>query len=504
MKRSLLHAIAVLLGTSPVFGAPEPDRVIPYKGVGDAQLTLHVFNPPGHRVEDARPAIVFFFGGGWNRGGPEQFHRQSAHLASRGMVAICADYRTRDRHGTSPDACVRDGKSALRWVRAHAAELGIDPNRIAAGGGSAGGHVAAATAMLEGFNEPGEDTATSSRPDALVLFNPVIDNGPVGYGHDRVKDYWRDFSPLHNIRAGAPATLLLLGTEDRLVPVATAEDFSARMLEAGVRCELVLYEGQPHGFFNRAKFNETLAEMDRFLVSLGFLEVEFEEDGPLPLAKGKRLYAADLSEPCSVDGWRMEGPGKVEFKDGWMHMFSPGEAMHHVFWCPEDFPARFIAEWEAQNVDAEWGLCIVFFSATGASGEDIFDPALPQRDGGFMQYVRGAINSYHISYYANVPHEPDRGRANLRKNNMFALLQSGREGVPTRSDKVHRIRLVKQDGHIRMYVDDRKVIDHKDDGVSHGPVYGEGKIGFRQMQWTHFRYRNFRVWELKEQPEERP
>jgi acetyl esterase len=493
----LLHiAAACCVLTTSVGGAPRPDTIVPYKLVGETELTLHVFTPPGHTVDTPRPAIVFFFGGGWQRGAPTQFYRQSAYLAERGMVAICADYRTRDRHGTEPDASTRDGKSAMRWVRAHAAELGIDPSRIAAGGGSAGGHLAAAAAMLEGFNEAGEDTAISSRPDALVLFNPVLDTGPTGVGYERVKDYWRAFSPLHNIRPGLPPTLIMLGTEDRLIPVATAEDFSARMVAAGVRCEVALYAGQPHGFFNEAKYAETLAAMDRFLVSLGYLEVEFAEDGPNAFEKGKLLYRNAMSAADLVVDWQMEGPGDLEFQDGWMHMQSPGEAGHHVFWCPADFPASFIAEWEAQHMNSEWGLCIVFFAAMGAKGESIFDPELPPRDGTFRQYIRGAINSYHISYYANTPDDPNRARANLRKNNMFALLQSGQEGIPTRSDTGHRIRLVKQDGHIRLYVDDRKVIDHRDDGVSHGPVYGPGKIGFRQMQWTHFRYRDFRVWEL--------
>lgn len=253
-----------------------PDKIRTYKEVGEVELKLHLFEPEGHRASDRRAALVFFFGGGWVGGSPSQFYPQSEYLAKRGMVAISAEYRVRKQHGTSPRECVKDGVSAIRWVRAHAEELGIDPKRIAAGGGSAGGHVAAATGTVDGIVEKGEDQSVSARPDALVLFNPVYDNGPKGYGHSRVKDYWKKISPIHNLDKTTPPTLVFLGTNDRLIPVATAEKYRDLMQEAGVRSELVLFEGQPHGFFNRSKseesYQKTVAEMDRFLTSLGFLE----------------------------------------------------------------------------------------------------------------------------------------------------------------------------------------------------------------------------------------
>lgn len=252
----------------------QPDEVVTYKTVGDVTLKLNIYTPPGHKKTDKAPAIVFFFGGGWNGGTPMQFANQSDYLASRGMVAICAEYRVKKNHKTTPAECVKDGKSAIRWVRAHADELGIDPDRLAAGGGSAGGHVAAATALANGFTEDGEDTTVSCRPDALVLFNPVFDNGPGGYGHDRVKGYWKEFSPLHNINKTAPPTTVYLGTKDNLIPVATAELYQKKMKDLGLRCDLHLYEGQGHGFFNVAGYYETLLETDKFLVSLGYLTGE--------------------------------------------------------------------------------------------------------------------------------------------------------------------------------------------------------------------------------------
>lgn len=259
--------------------SPKPDRKVLYKTVDDVELKLHVFEPEGHEAKDERPAIVFFFGGGWVGGTPKQFYRQCEHLASRGMVAMAAEYRVRSQNGTDPRACVRDGKSAMRYIRAHAGELGVDPDRLAAGGGSAGGHVAAAMATVEGFNEASDDTSISCVPDALVLFNPVYDNGPNGYGYDRVKAYWKRFSPLHNIHEGMPPAITFLGTEDQLIPVSTGKKFREKMREAGVRSELILFEGMEHGFFNPGKhggepYRKTVAAMDRFLVSLGFLEAK--------------------------------------------------------------------------------------------------------------------------------------------------------------------------------------------------------------------------------------
>src|SRR5687767_6866536 len=108
-----------------------------YKTIGDVKLMLHIFYPSQHRDSVSLPAIIFFFGGGWNHGGVNQFVTHSTYLAKRGMIAVVADYRVRSRHGVTPFECVADAKSAIRWLRTHAAELGIDENRIAASGGSA-------------------------------------------------------------------------------------------------------------------------------------------------------------------------------------------------------------------------------------------------------------------------------------------------------------------------------------------------------------------------------
>lgn len=260
-----------------------------YKEINGTKLNLWIFQPEGKATPDAkRPAIVFFFGGGWSSGSPAQFERQSRHLASRGMVAITADYRVATRHKVKPTECVADAKSALRWLRKNAERLGIDPNRIAAGGGSAGGHLAAATATLPGLDQSGEDHSVSAVPNALVLFNPALVLAPFGEmtlkgfeaktSSERFGCQPEAISPIHHVREKLPPALIVHGKADTTVPYASAEAFAAAMKKAGNRCELVGYDGQPHGFFNGPGYEPTLAEMDKFLVSLGYL-------APAPAAK---------------------------------------------------------------------------------------------------------------------------------------------------------------------------------------------------------------------------
>ena len=145
-----------------------------YKTVGEVELPIHIISPAGHQTSDKRPAAVFFFGGGWRSGTPTQFEYQCRYLATRGMVAMTVEYRVSSRHGVKAISCARDAKSAIRWVRQNAERLGVDPNRIVAGGGSAGGHLAGSVGTIRAFDEENEDHTVSSIPDALALYNPAL------------------------------------------------------------------------------------------------------------------------------------------------------------------------------------------------------------------------------------------------------------------------------------------------------------------------------------------
>ena len=247
-----------------------------YKTTPQGELKLHLSFPTDWKASDKRPAIVFFFGGGWKSGSYLQFVAQSDYFASRGMVAASADYRIESIHHTTPDKCVEDAKSAVRYLRQHAAELGIDPDRVVASGGSAGGHIAACTALIDAFDAGTDDKSISARPNAMVLFNPALNIDELaeerkGSAEDKAKA--EAITPNRFIKAGTPPCIMFFGTADALKK--GADGYLAKARPLGLRAELWTAENQPHGFFNRAPWAQVTArKADEFLVSLGYLKGE--------------------------------------------------------------------------------------------------------------------------------------------------------------------------------------------------------------------------------------
>ena len=238
------------------------------------------------------------------------------------------------------------------------------------------------------------------------------------------------------------------------------------------------------------------AKLAVFIMALACSSCSTQTPSKFGVKTDKLIYQSAMDSAASVKDWVMEGPGHLKFSDGWMEMRSPNEEMHHVYWCPETLPSDFMAQWEMQNLHLEAGLCIVFFAATGLEGEDVMDSSLPKRDGKFSQYNNGVLKNYHISYYAHNPKSPARAVARLRKNPGKNIVNEGPPGINVESDRAHKVTLIKNEAHIRLFIDDRLIIDWIDDGkINDGPL-GRGKIALRQMQWTHFRYRNFKVWSL--------
>jgi acetyl esterase/lipase len=366
----VLLALPMVARTAPA-DPPEPltswkyppemsgSRTEVYRQVGEVKLKAWIFDPAGHAATDRRPAVVFYFGGGWRGGTPGQFLPHCRYLAERGMVAITVDYRVRNRHDVSPQECLRDAKAAIRWVRSNARRLGVDPNRVAAGGGSAGGHLAAATALINGF-EDDASSIVSSAPNAMILFNPAVVIAPVEGHPDLLPDEKftdirqrtdgrpREVSPYHFVRSGLPPSIIFHGTEDEAVPFPTVELFHEAMTAAGNRCELKAYQGQPHGFFNPGRksgepraeanrnYHQTIGELDVFLVSLGYLQPATKKlSGFVPLSDGK-----------SFNGWQHDGNWVIQ--DGAFYRKAKGGSLTYTnATVPDDFELRF--DWKVSK-----------------------------------------------------------------------------------------------------------------------------------------------------------
>lgn len=282
----LLILCAIIIYPSEIYAQiindnPKAEKHI-YKTRSLTRLELFVYQPSHKESDKKLPAIIFFHGGGLKERYTREFEPQSKYLVERGMVAVLATYTVK-HHGRTHFESIADAKSAIRWIREHADELGIDENRIAAGGGSAGGYLAACAALIKDLDEKNEDLNIGSIPNALVLFNPrlilpVIGGAPsskkdIRYLNGRVVE---EISPFHNIYKGAPPTIIFQGTADKGVSIQEPRQFCEKMKNYGNTCEIVLYEGRDHGFFhyfsgNNPDFISTMENTVQFLSKLGYL-----------------------------------------------------------------------------------------------------------------------------------------------------------------------------------------------------------------------------------------
>jgi len=220
-----------------------------YKQTPQGELRIYFKMPDGWSPNDKRPVLVFFFGGGWSGGKVFACVREAEHFAKRGVVVGLADYRVRNRQGVALDKCVEDARSAVRWVRANCATLGADPARVIAGGGSAGGHIAACTAIADAPNSDTDDLRLSCIPNALLLYYPVASllDGSRAAAFKRLlgEDLALKLSPARRVGKSWPPTVMFSGTAD--IELRNAVLLHNRAKEAGVNCELYVAEGRGHG-----------------------------------------------------------------------------------------------------------------------------------------------------------------------------------------------------------------------------------------------------------------
>jgi acetyl esterase/lipase len=251
-----------------------------YKTVGGTKLTAHVFRPVGassHR----RPAVVLFHGGGWAAGSPEWVYDAAKRYASYGAVAVAAEYRLSDQKTVTPLDAMTDARDIVRWMRRNAAELGIDADKIAAYGVSAGGHLAASLATFD----DGASGEPSAVPNAMVLISPAVSLGQDGWFQKLLlgRAAVAGISPDQHVGKRMPPTAIFIGAADTLTPLLGAKNYCNRITALGGACELHVYEGVGHLFTRKLDNQEddfdpdpkaagnARVEGDLFLAKRGFL-----------------------------------------------------------------------------------------------------------------------------------------------------------------------------------------------------------------------------------------
>lgn len=215
------------------------------------------------------------------------------------------------------------------------------------------------------------------------------------------------------------------------------------------------------------------------------------------------IYENPLSCQKDLEGFILEGSAFLSFENGKMRLenkksASEGQKANYVLWCPEEFPGDVLIEWEFKPL-REPGLCILFFSAKGRNGEDIFAESLQPRTGEYPLYHHGDINAFHVSYYRRK--EPDERAfhtCNLRKSYGFHLVAQGADPIPNVEDvqEPYKIAVLKKGNVIRFYINELEIFTYEDDGISYGALLEGGKIGFRQLAPLVGEYANLKVFAL--------
>ncbi len=247
-----------------------PVQEYTYKFTANGELRIRLFYPYDWTPRDRRPAILFFFGGGWNTGSYVQFFRHAMYFAGCGMVAASAEYRIKSKHASTIETSIADAFSAVAWMTDHAADLGIDATRLVTSGGSAGGHLAACTALLDPAGIA-EAPCPPAKPAALVLFNPAVQLRPGLCERFAVTDEdLHRLSPMGSISSACPPTFMCYGKNDPMIE--TGRAFAAKARALGITIDLHEHDGAAHGFFNSDPwFKETLKQAHFFLAAQGFV-----------------------------------------------------------------------------------------------------------------------------------------------------------------------------------------------------------------------------------------
>jgi acetyl esterase len=271
----VLAAFIYLPAKDPTFAAEAEVSLTTqvYKEIENYQLKAYVFSPKDLPANEKRPAFLFFHGGGWNRGTPQESFDICRQIAPKGWIVITFEYRLCINDSITPVECIKDAKSAVRWVRANAETLHISPDKIVASGTSAGGHLAASTSMIAGINESNDNLKISAEPNALVLYFPCVNTDADDWFKKLLhhKLPVEETSPFHQLKAGLPPTVICHGTKDETVPYRTVVEFQQKMTQFGNHCTLYTFESNHNLFLTDAA--EIFRLTTKFLTNLGWTNI---------------------------------------------------------------------------------------------------------------------------------------------------------------------------------------------------------------------------------------
>lgn len=235
---------------------------------GGRNLHCDVFAPPDSRTD--RTAVLLIHGGGWQNGSRAQLRGYGIQLARYGYLCVCPEYRL-SGESTWP-AQIHDVKAALRWLHANAAALGVDAEKIAVSGNSAGAHLAlmlAATPNVPVFDGKGGNSGTSSNCAAVIAIYPptALRIGAIGdavanlFGGKASREAQDAASPITYVHRHFPPTLLIHGNADDIVPVEASFSMYRSLAEVGAPVELHVYDGAPHAFDVLPEFGHQLTDI---------------------------------------------------------------------------------------------------------------------------------------------------------------------------------------------------------------------------------------------------
>jgi hypothetical protein len=217
------------------------------------------------------------------------------------------------------------------------------------------------------------------------------------------------------------------------------------------------------------------------------------------------IYENPLSCEDDVKGFVLEGSAKITFPEGKMRMENAisaeaGQKANYVYWCDVVFPDNIKITWDFKPIK-EPGLAILFFSAKGRNGEDLFDPSLQKRTGEYPLYHHGDISAFHVSYFRRK--EADERAfhtCNLRKSYGFHLVTQGADPIPDASEcfEPYHMTVIKRPDKVEFLINDLPVFTFEDDGETYGPLLSGGRIGFRQLAPMIAEYSSLKVFELTE------